>query len=255
MTREAIKQDLISLRVKEQAAHKAAWAIEIALSEEPVNTAALPHDTSELLGLVRAPSMAPSDIHKRAAKALEFGEDAARSGFGDLGQLPTNYLTQRSLPKVVEGKNYDWVRICTGGTGNLGYFVPSKPKTPEAWAIRRWFEAQTTVPFYGGYWWEAADMYGFEGMDSMAQSVTAARDIGLSYPNSCGDAMDINREFMRMSGPRMWAFVSAVAPYETWHPKRDVCRRFRCLRSQQAKQRELRENAAQATRVTYTPAD
>ena len=103
-----------------------------------------------------------------------------------------------------------WARVHTEGTGNGGRWVPAKPRTAAARALLSWFRAQTTVPFYGGYWWEAADSWGFAGMDEVADAVRRFHGVGGAWPRSCADAEDMHPNFRSMSGPRMWAFVDAL---------------------------------------------
>lgn len=220
-----ITEDLGTLGFQEATAITAAKAIAAAMTVGEYTPPGLLAATAVVLGMTEDAANEPlSNTYKRAACALEWG-DAKWMTFG---RLPSaGGWSSEPLPKKIEARAFVWTRVHTEGTGNGGRWVPGRCKTPEAKAIFAWFRHQTAVPFYGGYWWEAVDTFGPQGLDEVGEAITRARELGYPFPNSCAAAARIDERLGRLSGPRMWALVGAVAPYDTWHPKPGVIERLR----------------------------
>lgn len=210
--------DMKALGFAAEAAREAANALAAALAVVEYTPPGLLASTARVLGMTEVTKgEALSSTYKRAAATLEW-EDAKWQTFG---HLPTaGGWHDYGLPREIAKHHFVWRRVNTQGTGNGGQWVPAKCQSQTAKALFAWFRNQTSVPFYGGYWWEVIDAFGPAGLDEIAWHIAEARDRGVGYPNSCAAAARIDGRLGRLSGPRMWALVGAVAPYNTWHPER-----------------------------------
>ena len=250
MNTKDLINDFLALGVRPDVAEQAASALSAALNAEPEGPVGMLRKTAEALGAIRSPSMSPGDIYERAAVALEWGDTWG----GTFGRLPLGGgWHDYTIPNEIEKTNFVWKRVATEGTGNGGFYVPASPRTAAAKALFKWVRAQTTVPFYGGYWWELADGWGFQVMDEVAEKVRRVRDLGGRYPTSCAAGSLIDHRLGRLTGPRMWAFIGAVAPGVTWpenHP--EVTRRLRAAQDRKAYVSALQSAAIRAG-VTFIP--
>ena len=245
-----IYRDMRSLGYGASACREATDALAAAISVGEYTPPGMLAETARVLGMTENTDGEPlSSTYKRAACALEWGKLGAK--WQTFSRLPTaGGWHDYALPKEEKKRHFVWVRINTGGTGNGGRWVPGGCRTQAAKALFSWFRHQTSVPFYGGYWWEAIDEFGPEGMDEIFQSVLRARARGLRYPNGCSDAALIDPRLGRLSGPRMWALVGAVAPYDTWHPDKMAIRRAERRAKNEALRIEFESHG-----VKFTPAD